>query len=92
MTPAQQRLDNFGLRVMPNGDHYDIMSVKFGSKADKAGVELGYTITSLELDSGRPAKEWIYLPVLAVFALVVVAQRRRLAAAAPAGLPAQSLG
>jgi len=81
---ATQRLESFGLRLMPNGEQFDIMSVKFGSKARKAGMEQGYSITSLELDSGRPVKEWIYLPVLAVFALVVLAQRRRIAAGAPA--------
>ena len=75
--PAQKRLDNFGLRVLPSGDHYDIISVKFGSKAEKAGVEMGYTITSLELETDIPKKEWMFVPAFALLGLVVFLQRRR---------------
>ena len=77
VAPAQKRLDNFGLRVMANGDHYDILSVKFGSKAEKAGVEMGYKITSLELEADIPKKEWMFLPAMALLGFVVFAQRRR---------------
>ena len=77
VAPAQKRLNNFGLNVIASGDHYDILSVKFGSKAEKAGVEMGYTITSLELETDIPKKEWMFLPALALLGLVVFAQRRR---------------
>ena len=75
--PAQKRLDNFGLRVIPSGDHFDIIAVKFGSKAEKAGVEMGYTITSLELETDIPKKEWMFIPAFALLGFVVFLQRRR---------------
>ena len=36
--PARQRLERFGLRTIPSGDQFDIVQVKFGSKAEKAGA------------------------------------------------------
>jgi len=79
--PARQRLDKFGLRVLPSADQFDIVQVKFGSKAEKAGLEQGYKITALDKETGNPAKEWFYLPTLALLGVIVFLQRRRIAAA-----------
>jgi hypothetical protein len=79
--PARQRLDQFGLRVIPSGGQFDIVQVKFGSKAEKAGVEQGYKITALEKETGNPAKEWFYVPTLGLLGLIVLLQRRRIAKA-----------
>ncbi|WP_305073402.1 TRAP transporter permease [Propionivibrio sp.] len=79
--PARQRLDQFGLRVIPSGEQFDIVQVKFGSKAEKAGVEQGYKITALEKETGNPAKEWFYVPTLGLLGLIVLLQRRRIAKA-----------
>jgi TRAP transporter 4TM/12TM fusion protein len=79
--PARQRLDQFGLRVIPSGGQFDIVQVKFGSKAEKAGVEQGYKITALEKETGTPAKEWFYVPTLGLLGLIVLLQRRRIAKA-----------
>ena len=81
---AVERLERFGLRVMSMGDEISVTSVKFRSKADKAGFKQGQKVTAIERESNQPAPEWIYLPTLGVLALVVFAQRRRIAAGARA--------
>jgi len=75
---AAQRLEKFGLRLLPNGDMFDVVSVKFRSKAEKAGIGQGYKIFALEIKTANPKKEWIYIPTLCLLALVVFMQRRRL--------------
>lgn len=80
---AAERLERFGLRLMPMGDEISVMSVKFRSKADKAGFKAGQKVTAIEKESSQPAPEWLFIPTLGVLALVVFAQRRRIAAGAP---------
>jgi TRAP transporter 4TM/12TM fusion protein len=79
---AAQRLDRFGLRLMPAGDQIDVLAVKFRSKAEKAGFQQGQKVVALEVENKRPAPEWMFIPTLAVLGLVVFVQRRRAAAAA----------
>ena len=79
---AAQRLDRFGLKVIPFAGELQIMSVKFRSQAEKAGFEQNYKISALEVEAKRPAPEWMFVPVLGVLVLLVLLQRRRLVAAA----------
>ncbi len=81
--PAAQRLERFGLRLVPMGDQLDVVSVKFRSKADKAGFQQGQKVTALEVENKRPAPEWMFFPTLGVLGLIVFLQRRRIAAGAP---------
>ena len=74
---AQQRLDRFGLRLLPMGEQIDVMTVKFRSKAEKAGFQQGQKVTAIELENPRPAQEWMFIPSLALLGLVVMVQRRR---------------
>lgn len=74
---AKQRLAATGLRILPTGNTVDIIAVKFGSQVAKLGIDPGYQITSLEIKSDRPAKEWMFLPALLVLALVVALQLLR---------------
>jgi hypothetical protein len=78
---AKKRLASAGLTVMPDGDTLQVIGVKFGSTAEKMGIEQSFKITSVEVPSERPAKEWFYIPALALLALVVWMQRRRATAA-----------
>ncbi len=71
------RLSETGINVMQLGDEVQIMAVKFGSRAKKLGLEQGYMISSVELDAPRPDKEWFYLPAMALLALIIWLQRRR---------------
>ncbi|MCP5223167.1 MAG: TRAP transporter permease [Zoogloeaceae bacterium] len=74
---ARARLKQSGLSVMALGDNVQVMVVEFGSRADKLGLEQGFTVTHIELPAERPAKEWIFVPTLLVLALVVALQRAR---------------
>ena len=75
--PARERLARTGLRVLPQGDALQVLSVGFGSRAAKLGIESGFRITSVEVESARPAKEWMFVPALLLLGLVVALQRRR---------------
>jgi hypothetical protein len=59
--------------------------VKFGSRADKLGLESGYRITALEVPNPRPAKEWMFIPAFLLLAFVALLQqaRRRRSLAVP---------
>ena len=74
---AQARLSRAGLGVLAHGDEMHIAMVTFGSPADRLGLEAGFVIRALEVPAERPAKEWLYLPTLALLGLVLGAQRRR---------------
>jgi TRAP transporter 4TM/12TM fusion protein len=82
---VKARLANSGLTVMADGDNLMVVAVKFGSKAEKLGIEQSFRITSLEVPADRPAKEWFFLPAFLLLGLVILIQRtrvRRQAAAA----------
>jgi TRAP transporter 4TM/12TM fusion protein len=81
---VKSRLGTSGLSVMSDGDSLMVVGVKFGSQAEKLGIEQSFRITSLEVPADRPAKEWMFLPAFAVLALVVWLQRRRRPVAAKA--------
>ncbi|MBX3636233.1 MAG: TRAP transporter permease [Rubrivivax sp.] len=76
--PARERLRRLGVTIVPLGDQMQIAQVQFGSQAQKLGLEQGFNVVAIELPAQRPAKEWMFLPALALLALVVVLQRARL--------------
>ena len=63
---------------MADGDALMVAAVKFGSTAEKLGIEQSFKITAIEVPADRPAKEWLYLPALLLLAGVIWAQRRRM--------------
>jgi len=74
---ARTRLAHSGLTVMPDGDGLMVMAARFGSVAEKLGIEQGFRITAVEVPADRPSKEWFFVPALALLGLIVVLQRRR---------------
>lgn len=75
---ANERLKKMGLTVMAFGEDVQIAAVRFGSQAEKLGLEQGFTIKTIELPSGeRPAKEWMYLPAFLLLGLVWFMQKGR---------------
>jgi len=63
---------------MSLGDQVQVAAVRFGSPAEKLGLEQGFAITSIELPAAdRPDKEWMYLPAFALLALVWAMQKPR---------------
>lgn len=75
---AKERLSSAGLTVMADGDNLMVAAVKFGSAAEKLGIEQSFRITALEVPADRPAKEWLFIPALALLALVMWLQMGRL--------------
>ncbi|MDO5289441.1 MAG: TRAP transporter permease [Pseudomonadota bacterium] len=82
----RERMAHSGLTVMQTGDSYQIAAVRFGSTAEKLGLEQSFEITGVEMPTDRPAKEWFYLPALALLALVMGVQWRRMRQT-PSGAP-----
>ncbi|WEN43593.1 C4-dicarboxylate TRAP transporter large permease protein DctM [Thauera sp. GDN1] len=75
---ARERLGAMGLTVMALGDQVQVGAVRFGSQAEKLGLEQGYTITAIEIPSGeRPAKEWMFVPAFVLLGLVYAMQKPR---------------
>ncbi len=75
---ARERLGRIGLVVVPLADKMQIAQVKFGSRAEKLGLEQGFDIASIEVAAERPDKEWMFIPALLLLALIVLVQRARL--------------
>jgi hypothetical protein len=83
---ARVRMASAGVNAMVQGDAMLITQVKFGSRAEKLGMEQGFKIVSAEVPAQRPDKEWMFLPAIALLLLVVTLQRargRRTPAASP---------
>ncbi len=87
---AAQRLKAIGLQLMPLGDKLQVAMVQFGSKAEKLGIEQGYDITHVEVNTTRPAKEWMFIPALLLLAGVMMLQWGRLKRERPAPLVARA--
>ena len=79
---AIERLGRYGLLVVPNGDQFDITTVKLRSRAQKIGFEQGQKITEIEVENDRPNPQWMFIPTLGVLGMIIFLQRRRVAAAA----------
>ena len=75
--PARERLRRVGLTVMSLGAQVQVAAVRFGSPAEKLGLEQGFRISAVEVPARRPAKEWMFLPALALLGVVILMQRRR---------------
>lgn len=75
---ARERLNQMGLTVMALGEDVQVAAVRFGSQAEKLGLEQGFTIKTIELPaSNHPDKEWMFIPAFALLGLVWFVQKRR---------------
>ena len=75
---ARKRLSDAGLQLVPLGDSVQIASVRFGSRARKAGINQGFDVVAVKVRTDRPSAHWFYLPAYALVALVWFLQGRRL--------------
>jgi hypothetical protein len=78
---AARRLSKAGLTTMVLPSGVQIAAVNLHGAADRAGFEQGFMVTGIETEAPRPAKEWMFLPALAILGAVVLLQRRRRTAA-----------
>lgn len=56
---------------------YTIDSIHLNSPAQKAGSEVGWEIVRAKLQNDRIAKQWFYIPAIALLGLISVLQSRR---------------
>ena len=75
--PGDQRLMGAGLELVENGGDMVVDNVVFGSVADKMKIDFDWVISSVEVESDRPAKEWMFLPALVLYGLIILVQRAR---------------
>ena len=75
------RLAAVGLALRQDGERVLIDDLAFGTPAadlrQRFGVDLGWEVLHLETLAERPAKQWVYLPALALLGVVGLAQMRR---------------
>jgi len=74
---GRKRLAEAGLTVQVLGSEVRTTGVKFGSRAKKSGFEQGWKILAIKVPTDRPSEHWVYIPALALLALVWFLQRAR---------------
>lgn len=76
---AQERLAAAGVNVMDFAGNVQVSMVRFGSAAERLGLEQGFNITHIEVPAAdRPSKDWIYIPAMLLLGLVVWMQLARM--------------
>ncbi len=76
-TNGASRIESAGLALLTTNGKTIVDYVGFDSPAEKAGLVFDQVITAIDVPQVQPAKQWVYLPALAIFALIVLLQRRR---------------
>jgi len=74
---GRKRLAEAGLTISALGPEVTVSAVKFGSRAKKSGFEQGFKVAAIKVPSDRPSEHWVYIPALALAALVWFLQRAR---------------
>ncbi len=74
---GNERIAAAGLELLDQDGQVLIDNVAFGSPAEKAGLEFDQKITRVRVPTDQPAKEWMWIPALALLALIVFMQRGR---------------
>jgi TRAP transporter 4TM/12TM fusion protein len=74
---GRKRLADAGLTISALGPEVRVSAVKFGSRAKKSGFEQGFKVAAVKVPSDRPSEHWVYIPALALIAVVWFLQRAR---------------
>ena len=72
-----EKLEKLGVMTYEEDGKVLIDSVTFGSPAAELGLQFDQEILAVRAPTDRWAKEWMWLPALLLFGLVVWMQRRR---------------
>ncbi len=75
---GRERLAEAGLTLTVLGDDVQVSGVRFGSRAKKSGFEPGWKVSALKVPTKGVSEHWVYIPALALVALVLLVQRARL--------------
>ena len=74
---GEEKLENAGLLFRADGDKMIIDDVGFDSAAQKAGLDWDQEVLRVLKPVPQPSKYWMFLPALALLALVIFLQRGR---------------
>lgn len=76
-----EKLEAAGLSLREEGSKVLVDMVAFDSDAQKVGIDFDWEIKTIEVETDRPPKQLVWLPVLfLLFAMGILQSRRRLAA------------
>ncbi|MCV0425024.1 MAG: TRAP transporter permease [Roseibium sp.] len=76
-------MDNAGVAFRDEGGNLFVDDLAFGGAAENLGIDFDWELKELEVPAERPRKELFYIPALLLLGLIVLLQRRRMAAEAP---------
>ena len=74
---GEERLRAAGLEVRIEDDKVFADNIVFGSEAEQVGLDFDWQIVRLQTEADRPPKHLMFIPALALLALVAWLQRRR---------------
>ena len=74
---GEDRLMDFGLELLADGDDVIVDNAMFDSPAQKAGFDFDYKILTVLVPADQPAKELFYIPAMVLLMLIILIQRRR---------------
>ena len=75
--PGLERLRQAGLNLLFNGEDVEVEAVGYGSPAQSLGIDFGWKVTSVQMESKRPPEEWAMLPAFGLLFLIAFVQLRR---------------
>ncbi|MCO6391047.1 TRAP transporter fused permease subunit [Aliihoeflea aestuarii] len=76
--PGAERLAASGVQITAFGGQTQIVNVRFRSQAERLGLEVGQTVTRVEIpDPQTWRNEWMFIPALALVGFVAALQWRR---------------
>jgi TRAP transporter 4TM/12TM fusion protein len=75
--PAEERLLAMGFSTRNEDGRIFIDNIVFNSPAQKARIDWDQEILNLQALTERPPKQWMFIPALALLALVWFSQKRR---------------
>ncbi|MCA8863670.1 MULTISPECIES: TRAP transporter permease [unclassified Halomonas] len=74
---SEERMEALGMELLADGDQAVVDFVEFGSQAAELGFDFDQEIIEVLAPVDRWTKEWMWIPALVIFGLVVLMQRRR---------------
>ena len=74
---AERLWQSAGLEVIDEGGAVLVDNLAFNAPAQRRGLDFDWRIVELQAEAARPAREWVYLPFLALLGAVVALQLRR---------------
>jgi len=74
---AQRLADSAGLELREEDGKWLVDSLTFGGAAERQHIDFDWEVAGLQRKAERPAKQWFFLPALALLAVIIWAQRRR---------------